>query len=201
VDLHINHWKIVSGRAQLRDVEAGATVVPQIEICVDDPALAEMSPEELRARLLPAIEEGAWCGHWPDAAGDAIAREDAKRAAGDALDWDENSADLPADLRRESLLHREVKAVLECASSVLLPGWSMTLTGATATSKDRTERVQLAGARLEQRLGRIIPDVIAQLKTGGELLVEVTVINTARMTWKLAAKLSRGLSASDHPPS
>ncbi|MFC5510476.1 hypothetical protein ACFPOU_04945 [Massilia jejuensis] len=169
---------VVSGRARIDDTEAGETLEPQIEICIDDPALAEMSPEELRARLVPAIEKGAWCGHWPDAAGDAAAREEAKRAAGYALDWDEDLTDLPADLRRESLLHREVKAILERANSVLLPGWWLTSVGAIATDKKRTERVQLAGARLERKLGRIIPDVIAQLKTGGELLVEVTVTNT-----------------------
>nr|WP_314542609.1 hypothetical protein [uncultured Massilia sp.] len=169
---------VVSGRVRPDGPDAGETLVPHIEICIDDPALAEMSPEELRARLVPAIEEGAWCGRWPDAAGDAAAREDAKRAAGYALDWDGESTDLPADLRRESLLHREVKAILERASSVLLPGWWLTSMGAIATDKDRTERVQLAGARLEQKLGRIIPDVIVELKTGSEVLVEVTVTNT-----------------------
>lgn len=157
---------------------SGETLVPRIEICIDDPSLATFSPEELRERLVPALETAPWCGHWPDAAGDALAREDALRAAADALDWDTDGEELPADLRRESLLHREVKAILAEATSVLLPHWWITSTGTVATDSTKSARVQLVGARLEKKLGRIIPDVIAELKSGSELLVEVTVTNT-----------------------
>lgn len=157
---------------------SGETPVPRIEICIDDPSLATLSPDELRERLVPALQTAPWCGHWPDAAGDALARQDALRAAEDALDWDPGGDDLPADLRRESLLHREVKAILAQATSVLLPRWWITSTGAIATNSAKSARVQLAGARLEKKLGRIIPDVIAELKSGSELLVEVTVTNT-----------------------
>jgi hypothetical protein len=156
----------------------GETLVPQIEICIDDPELARFSPDELRARLVPALEEGAWCGHWHDPAGDTAARDDAFRTAGAALDWSADDQDLPPELRGESLLHREVKAILAQATSVLLPGWRTTRDGELVTDAGSTNRVQLAGARLEQKLGRIIPDVIAQLKDGNELLMEVTVTNT-----------------------
>lgn len=156
----------------------GKTLQPRIEIYIDDPALSTMSPEELRARLVPALEGAAWCGHWPDAAGDKAARNDALRAADNALDWNPDADELPADLRRESLLHREVKAILAQASSVLLPVWLQRSTGEIVTNSTRTTRVQLIGARLEQKLGRIIPDVIAETQADGELLVEVTVTNT-----------------------
>jgi hypothetical protein len=169
---------VVTGSASIGGGDSGETLIPRIEICIDDPALAGMSPEELRARLVPEIETGSWCGHWPDAVGDAAAREDAKRAADDALDWDEGAKDLPADLRRESLLHREVKAILERATSIMVPGWKVSPTGAIQTVRERPVRVELAGARLEKKLGRIIPDVISKLKTGEEWLVEVTVTNT-----------------------
>ena len=170
---------VVTGSA--RHLSAGAsdeTLVPRIEICIDDPSLATLSPDELRARLVPALEAAPWCGHWPDAAGDALAHENALHAAGEALDWDPDGEDLPADLRRESLLHREVKAILAQAASVLLPRWWITATGTVATDPTKSALVQLAGARLEKKLGRIIPDVIAELKSGSELLVEVTVTNT-----------------------
>lgn len=158
---------------------AGAeTLVPRIEICIDDPALARLSPDDLRARLVPALEEGSWCGHWHDPAGDAAARDDAFRTASDALDWSADDQDLPPELRGESLLHREVKAILAQATSVLLPGWRTARDGELVTDPGSTIRAELAGARLEQKLGRIIPDVIAQLKDGSELLVEVTVTNT-----------------------
>ncbi|MGZ4823073.1 MAG: hypothetical protein ACXVZT_00560 [Terriglobales bacterium] len=168
---------VVVGSASVED-GGEEVLVPRIEICSDDPSLAEMSPEDLRARLVPAIETARWCGFWANPAGDAEALRAAEEAAGQALDWDDEASDLPTDLRRESLLHREVKSILEEASSVLLPGWLVSASGAIATDRDRIERVKLAGARLEQKLGRIIPDVIAQLQLGGELLVEVTVTNT-----------------------
>ena len=158
--------------------DTGETPCPRIEICIDDPALSTMAPDELRARLMPALAAGTWCGHWPDAAGDAAAREEAMRAADSALDWDSGASDLPADLRRESLLHREVKAILAHASSVLLPRWWVRSSGEIATDPTRSYRVKLVGARLEKKLGRIIPDVIAETQTDGELLVEVTVTNT-----------------------
>jgi hypothetical protein len=169
---------VVTGSASVGVGVADETLIPRIEICIDDPALAEMSPDELRERLVPAFEAGAWCGHWPDADADTEAREAAKLAAGEALDWNEEAGDLPADLRRESLLHREVKAILERAISILVPGWKVSPVGAIETVRDRPARAELTGARLEQKLGRIIPDVIAELKTGGELLIEVTVTNT-----------------------
>lgn len=156
----------------------GETLVPRIEICIDDPALARLSPDELRARLVPALKEGSWCGHWRDPAGDAAARDQAFRAAGAALDWSVDDQDLPPELRGESLLHREVKAILAQARSVLLPGWRTSPDGALVTDPGSTTRAQLAGARLEQKLGRIIPDVVAQMRDGPELLVEVTVTNT-----------------------
>lgn len=172
---------VVTGSASHEDVSAspgGEVLVPRIEICIDDPSLSTLSPEELRARLVPSLEAAWWCGHWHDAAADAAARQDALRAAREALDWDLEAGELDVDLRRESLLHREVKAILAQAESILLPGLWMTKAGTITTDPNRSARVWLVGARLEQKMGRIIPDVIAQLKNGSELLVEVTVANT-----------------------
>ncbi|MEX0139630.1 hypothetical protein MRBLMS1_000391 [Massilia sp. LMS1-1-1.1] len=171
---------LVTGSASANVGVAGDTLIPRIEIYIDDPALAEMSPEQLRERLVPAISAGAWCGHWPDIAGDTMALDAARLAAEDALDWGEEAGDLPANLRRESLLHREVKAILESAKSILVPTWTVSSTGAIVTARERATRTELTGAKLEKRLGRIIPDVIAQLKNGRELLIEVTVTNTIK---------------------
>jgi hypothetical protein len=161
--------------------------VPRIEIATDDPQLAALDADKLREMLVPAIKAARWCGHWPAPELEAVAREEARRAASDALDWDwehqEDHAQLPADLRRESLLHREVKTILATAQSLLLPGWRVTGAGGAfggkqlITMADKRTLARLAGARLEKKLGRIIPDVIAQLVDGGELLVEVTVTN------------------------
>ncbi len=158
--------------------ESGETLVPRIEICIDDPDLAALSLDELRDRLVPALAAGTWCGRWADPERDAKALAQARAAAGDALDWTDEEAGLPADLRRESLLHREVKAILADADRLLLPAWRIDDTGDIVTESAHRISVDVAGARLEKKLGRIIPDVIAELKDGGELLVEVTVTNT-----------------------
>lgn len=178
----------VTGTAVSTDGEAGACLVPRIEITTDDPQLAAMDVVQLRAMLLPAITNGIWCGHWPEPELEAAAHEEARLAAITALDWDEedpsNHEQLSSDLRRESLLHREVKAILACAQSILLPGWNLASTPSGSsgnqlvTVANRNTLAKLTGARLEKKLGRIIPDVIAQIEDGSELLVEVTVTNT-----------------------
>lgn len=156
-------------------------VVPAIIIAVDSPDLVEMSPDELRRRLVPLIEHGNWCGHWPDPELEAKLLDEAKAKAADALDLDEGDPELPADLRRESLLHREVKAILASASSLLVPGWDIEVAdcwGEFLKHVEPAKRLPIRDAILEHRLGRIIPDVIARLRDDSELLVEVTVTNT-----------------------
>lgn len=106
-----------------------------VTLSLSDPSLAMMDPEEIRARLriLPDMH---WCSHWNDASlaveGDAVAAKAAKDAldSWDAADEAEFLARLPKDvepslipgLRRETVLHREVKAILESASSIATPG-------------------------------------------------------------------------------
>jgi len=178
---------IVTGSAEATELEDGSCLVPRIEIATDDPQLAALDAAKLREMLVPAIKAARWCGHWPASELEAAAGDEARRAASEALDWDweeqEGYSQLPVDLRRESLLHREVKTILATAQSLLLPGWRLAGAGGAnggkqlVTVADNRTLAGLAGARLEKKLGRIIPDVIAQLADGSELLVEVTVTN------------------------
>lgn len=160
--------------------EDSTGVMPHIIITVDTPDLAQMSPEELRRRLVPLIEGGTWCGHWPTPDLDAQKLDEAKALAVDALDWDDQGEELPADLRRESLLHREVKDILQSAQELILPGWDLDVSdvsGEVYSSSVRPWTATIKDAVLERRLGRIIPDVIARLGDDSELLIEVTVTN------------------------
>lgn len=157
-------------------------IVPRIQIAVDDPMIAAMAPEEIRRRLVPLFDQATWCGHWLDADLESQAAEAAHLAAEDALDWESHHPELPPELRRESLLHREVKAILEQTGRLRVPGWNLQVDNGTGSGLRRQasapeKTAYLLGARLEQRLGRIIPDVVAQLREGGELLIEVTVTN------------------------
>ena len=157
---------------------AGEALVPRIYIVNDDPEAAMLSPEELRARLFPALAAGLWCGHWPDPDADAQARAQAIAAADERLDWYDGSDEVPASLRRESILHREVKAILASASALAMPAWNVSPAGELRTDRKVVCKESVLGARLEKKLGRIIPDVIAELPGSGDLLVEVTVTNT-----------------------
>ena len=100
-----------------------------------------LGSEEIRARLriLPDIR---WCAHWNDEALTVAGDTAAKQAARDALDgW--NDADemdfrthLPAGTdaateqrwRRETLLHREVEAILAQTSSIATPSLEVKVT-------------------------------------------------------------------------
>nr|CAD61114.1 hypothetical protein [Cupriavidus oxalaticus] len=162
-----------------------------VTLSLSDPAIAMMSPEEIRARLrlLPDIH---WCSHWSDHALQAAAATQARQAARDAMDAWEDAEEtsfhrsLPPDLnpavaqqlRRETLLHSEVKAILEQSSHIATPSLNVEvtryapdefsgewegntlrmqwLTGSTTLSLERTQ--------LERQQGSIVPDVMCTLR-------------------------------------
>jgi hypothetical protein len=161
-----------------------------ITINLSDPALAEMDVDELRARLrlMPPVR---WCSHWRDRQMSSEARTQAAYTAQQALDaWtDEDeerfqtelppgtSPDATAAMRRESLLHRTVKSILEDAKRIQVPGldhavhrqapdgygggWDdhrVDTFWVSAPAELRFEAVEL-----ERRLGRIVPDVVGRL--------------------------------------
>jgi hypothetical protein len=194
-----------------------------VTMSLSDPEIAGLGPDEIRARLriLPKI---GWCAHWNDA--DLAARGDAAAvsAARSALDaWDnvdetEFRLHLPPDvdeataqgLRRETLLHREVKAILEQAATVATPGLEVHVTrhppdefaGEWADNTVRKtwftapRELEIDEVRLERRLGRIVPDVIAnlggrQIYTQGGTLTKVNDVfdedaeDTFSLAWPL----------------
>jgi len=161
-----------------------------VTLSLSDPTIAMLGPEEIRSRLriLPDIH---WCAHWNDQALAAKGDAAAAQASRDALDaWQDADETefrtyLPAGLdtttmqrwRRETLLHRQVKAILEETSSIATPGlrieverdppeefggdWeenTIRMSWMTAT-----RHLELDEIRLERRLGSIVPDVIGNL--------------------------------------
>jgi hypothetical protein len=107
--------------------EAG--LVALISIAMTDPRLAGMAPEEPLLRLRLLVAEGRWCRHWSDAALDDQARAQALQQASAAFDAPDGEDDPSLDprLRRESLLHRAVKAILARALSLRVPELCCTL--------------------------------------------------------------------------
>lgn len=161
-----------------------------VTLSLSDLSIAMMSPEEIRARLrlLPDIR---WCAHWNDQALQTTAVAHARQAAQDAMDaWGDADEelfrrDLPSNVdpsmtqkwRRETLLHSEVKSILGKTSQIATPGLEVEVLRSTADEfsdvwEDCTLRIlwmsasqtlSLATSQLEQRQGRIVPDVICTL--------------------------------------
>lgn len=174
-----------------------------VTISLSDPELAMLSPEEIRTRLriLPDIQ---WCAHWNDRELAVNGDSAASQAACDALDnWSaEDEADFRAcltpeinedtaqNLRRETLLHREVKAILEREQRIATPSLEVTVTrdppdefrgdwesnSLRMTWLTAPRTLELDDVRLERRLGRIVPDVIGNL--GGRQIYTEGITDT-----------------------
>lgn len=165
-------------------------VMPVIELVVDDPALAAMDPDTLKAKLHLLVEAGTWCGqHWADVELGEQARLQAEEAAADALDWlpKEAVAELGGFSSQESVLHWLTKEILRQEGRLQVP--AVVYRELWAGSREPREiarrpgsLLQLSDVRLERKVGQIRPDVVAKYVdpfdgTGGVLLVEVTVTN------------------------
>lgn len=165
-------------------------VLPVIELVVDDPSLAAMDPDTLKAKLHLLVEAGAWCGQ--DWAGSELAnqaKQKAEEAAADALDWLPKEAvpELGGASSQESVLHWLTKEILRQEGRLQVP--AVVYHELWAGSREPREiarrpgsLLQLSEVRLERKVGQIRPDVVAQYVdpldgTGGVLLVEVTVTN------------------------
>lgn len=166
---------------------------PMIFLDLDDASLASMKPANLRRRLTLLPSSICWLGHWDDAdlraAAECAARAEAERY----LDEVPEGLVLPEGLdpvcRRETLLHCEVKRILEQARELMVPGLAVDIevpTHSGGSLKGRwssgAERVLLSNVHLERRFGPLVPDVLCEGRTvtGVQLrplLVEVTVTN------------------------
>lgn len=167
----------------------------EIEVLVDDPALAAMSPEELRLRTRLLVSGAHWCVHWQDDVLLDAAIEEARKQAVGSLDLFEAETGLPDVATpqeiRETLLHRKAKEILEREKRLMVPQMNVIErlpsargTRETVTRKCRNaQTLELASSvALEQRMGRMIPDVTAAtLPAPGwpaeTLLIEITVTN------------------------
>jgi hypothetical protein len=168
------------------------TLVPTITIDVD-PSVAGLDQAEIRKRLQLLPEGICWRSHWNDEVLLADAARKATGVAMDALDWLPDDLVLPNDLspamKRETLLHHEVKRILEAAEEIAVPG----LYGLEELRTDGRPTLQrhwsvpqsvlsLSNTRLEQRIRPLVPDVVTVARADNgrvfdPLLIEVTVTN------------------------
>lgn len=174
--------------------DAEPTLIPTITIEVDSD-LAGMEQAEIRKRLKLLPENICWQSHWEDLELLADAQRQATGNAIDALDW------LPDDIehlnldrlspskQRETLLHHEVKRILELAGEITVPGIEVLEELCTAGHPTLQRRwsvgarvLRLTNTRLEYRMRPLIPDVVSEaVADDGQrfdpLVIEVTVTN------------------------
>ncbi|MDZ4187366.1 MAG: hypothetical protein U1D25_04535 [Hydrogenophaga sp.] len=172
-----------------------------VTLFLSDPAIAMMSPDEIRARLrlLPDIR---WCAHWDDMALQSAANVQAQQLAREAMDaWEDLEEaqfrqQLPPglepsvaqQLRRETLLHSEVKRILAHASQIATPSLVVKVTRNAPDEfsgewEGNTLRIEwctastmlsLGKIQLEQHKGNIVPDVICSLSEPQPFIFGVT---------------------------
>ena len=183
----------LTGRIAEQDCDDGeATLIPTITIDVDS-SIAGMDQAEIRKRLQLLPGNICWRSHWNDVELMAAAQGQATDMAGDALDWLPDDIELPENLgpmiKRESLLHHEVKRILERAGQITVPGLDVLEELCTVgyptlyrhwSVGDRI--LELRNTRLEHWMRPLIPDVVTEAcATDGQvfdpLIIEVTVTN------------------------
>lgn len=179
------------GRGLVTRLDGDEALLARIELEVDDPAIAMMSPEEIFERLELAWSAACWTQHWSDADLDRDAEAKARASASDALDW-LDQADAPNEMdpveRRETLLHREVKTILEREKRIRLPGLHVEAQWRRSngfvdmrTWSAPSSEVALTSVELEVHLGCSVPDVFATWvdddRWTHSIFIEVTVTN------------------------
>jgi hypothetical protein len=92
---------------------------------INDASIASMSPDELRSRITLVNENLCWLSHFDDHELKNQAVEEAKRLADELMDLqpfdDSIFVGLNPKLRRETLLHFEVKMILSESKEIMLP--------------------------------------------------------------------------------
>lgn len=179
----------LSGKQEVSDTGA---LIPTIHIQSDDPLVASLAPEKLREQLSVLIGQGLWTGPDIDSEfSDEVAAE-ARQAALNALDLvpEEAVPEIGRAPARETLLHWTAKEILHQMDCLDVPGiwvpWRDSYSRSGLTHKDcevDATTLDLKDIRLETRVGRTRPDVLAEAKGDpghiwdGSLAIEVTVSN------------------------
>ena len=164
--------------------------LPTILLDVNDLAVASMSPEELRNRITLVPDNLCWLSHWNDQVLQDQALEEARRHADDLMDLAPTDPSVlegvEPKFRRETMLHFEVKRILSESKEITVPALEVSVCKTAFTGKKverhwgrPSELIPLFNVQLEQRFGRVIPDVITNVAVehGDIMMIEVTVTN------------------------
>jgi len=180
------------------DVSPDGHRLPTIVIASDDPAVANMSAEELRTRIQQLVLNGQWVG--PELDGGGMAPQLQAQALADAVEAldavpIEAESEIGLTPTRETLLHWTAKELLRELKSVVVPDielpWEDWMYVAGVTPFDLMQDggdVPLEEVRLEKQLGRTRPDLLAEMYGepeeyfSGPIAIEVTVTHAIDRT-------------------
>lgn len=188
VDSHQALVTLTDGRELVVEVQASldrpsdvpASQRAVISIVSDDPEIAALAPDELRARLRILILGGTWCQQWSD----VDLEERALSSAVEQSKFHLDAADAKTGITTyEGALHRAVKEILAQHLWMQVPGLSARVSRKGVADQEwlrewatEPQRLTFTDVRLEARVGRSVPDVVAT-GSGGPVCVEVTVTN------------------------
>ena len=163
---------------RLSDVPASQRAV--IRIVSDSPELAALAPDELRERLRILFRGATWCQQWNDAELDVRALKSALEKSDvylDGCDGEDHTSTY------EGALHRAVKEILAQHLWMMVPGVTARVCrdgiGGQPWIREWASgpaRLTFREARLEKRVGRSVPDVVAA-SPDGPICIEITVTN------------------------
>lgn len=161
-----------------------------ITIKVDDPEVATWSQDKILEHAQLTGEWLCWEKHPDDDQLHEQARQDADNQAKHWCDYLPEDLDFPEGLtpaqRSEGVLHWLIKGILGQAHSIATPGYEDTLRGWMPDNTYKTQKInfypanyRISNVRMEQRLQRVIPDVICTASLGAappmDLMIEVAV--------------------------
>lgn len=176
--------QVVATLERSSDLPAEHRAIIQVVACQRElTVLAGLSPEEVRARLRVLLSEGQWCQHWDDEALDAEAAKAAHREASLYIDCENDLDSAEEVFNRESALHLAVKRIIAESHEMQLPALEARVERDAGTPEPWVRewstgpwRATFSDVRLEKRLGRAVPDVVAE-GPDGTICIEVTVAN------------------------
>lgn len=160
-----------------------------IEIRVDDPEVSSWTREQILDRATLDGAMSCWISHWDDQALSDVAKRNAEEQAIDNSDFiPPELVGQAAKLMSETVLHWAVKEILAEAQSVKTPSHVEQITSTYQSGISKGTRwhwssgtLHLSQAKLEQRVGSVIPDIRCRahdsLGNSYDLLVEVVVTN------------------------
>jgi len=209
IDAHSASLTLADGKVICLRLSSSTRVDQDMEmdgvltVDVDDPDVANWSPEQILAKVQLDGSWLRWVRHWDDESLAAQALQNARDAADNALDTWPADLSMPEGMttmqRSESVLHWALKEALAASGQIYVPAVEENFSARDGSGKAHSDgyefparTLQLQGVRLEAAMGDIVPDVVCRaVDPVGELSIECLLIEVAVTHRVDSAKLQK----------